>query len=171
MTVRLAPRPPHLLSRFSLLTACAVVLAAGCDRPSADYDGLQLADVSGVVTIDGEPLPGAVVRFYKAGDRVRYAYGETDAEGRYSLRYNSEAEGVSPGKKDVVISTALSGPEVQRKAGPERVPARYNRDTELTRTVERDGSHTFDFALTSDGEIAEPRAGDEEENENAPGEG
>ncbi|QDT14592.1 transthyretin-like family protein [Alienimonas californiensis] len=134
----------------------ALALTIGCGGPSPDYRSVGLADVSGVVTLDGAPLENAVVRFYEAGRRVRYSYGQTDADGRYSLQLNTRQDGVLPGEKEVVISTAATGFEVKNGGGPERVPARYNRDTELTRTVERDGSHSFDFDLTSDGEIAEP---------------
>ena len=146
--------------RRAFLAAALLAAAAGCDgRPTANYSTLNLAEVGGRVTLDGQPLEGAVVRFYKPGNRARYAYGQTDADGAYSLRYNSRQAGVTPGPKEVRISTAVTGPEVKGGGGPERVPVRYNRDTELTATVDRNGSHTFDFDLTSDGEIAEPDAG------------
>ena len=141
--------------------------AVGCDsRPRADYGSVGLASVSGTVTMDGEPLEGAVVRFRHTDNPMRYAYGRTDAAGRYSLNFNSEASGALPGPKTVTISTAATGPEVVGGGGPERVPARYNRDSELLEMVDPGGSHTFDFALTSDGEIAEPdpaEAGGEDE--------
>ena len=153
--------PPSVV----LLLALAV---AGCEGPPrADYGSVGLADVSGTVTMDGKPLEGAVVRFRHADNPMRYAYGQTDADGHYSLQFNSEAPGALPGPKAVLISTAATGPEVRSGGGPERVPVRYNRDTELTAVVEKDGSHTFDFDLTSDGEIAEPEPSDEEGGEGA----
>ncbi|WP_174977613.1 carboxypeptidase regulatory-like domain-containing protein [Alienimonas chondri] len=147
-----------LFAAFCLGTLALI----GCGPPQADYDSVGLATVSGTITMDDKPLEGAVVRFYEAGGRGRYSYGETNADGYYELQFNSEAAGVLQGQKDVVISTAMTGAEVKRNAGPEQVPTRYNRETELTRTVEENGTHTFDFALTSDGEIAKtPRGGGE----------
>ena len=152
------PRPVR--RRRFLFSAAALAVAgfaaAGCGRPEANYSSLRLATVGGRVTMDGQPLEGAVVRFYKEGKRTRYSYGETDADGNYTLQLNSRQPGIEYGTKDVVISTALKGPEVKNGGGPERVPVRYNRDTELTAQVEMDGDHTFNFDLTSDGEIAEP---------------
>ena len=150
-------RHPARRLTFAPAMFAALALAAGCGGPpAADYGGIGLAQVSGTVTLDGAPLGGAVVRFHDPGARGKYAYGQTDAGGFYTMHFNSEAAGVLPGPKEVVISTAATGPEVRGGGGPERVPARYNRDTELTAVVEQDGSHTFDFALTSGGELAEP---------------
>ena len=165
------PAPPRRTAAAALLAAAAVLaalFAAGCGgRPTADYSILRLAEAGGRVTLDGQPLEGAVVRFHPADGSPRYAYGQTDADGRYTLNFDSRQPGVRPGKKVVRISTAATGPEVVGGGGPERVPVRYNRDTELTATVDPHGSHTFDFALTSDGEIAEPEPSGEVDGEAA----
>lgn len=154
------PRRPHAAATL-LLTLAA---AAGCGGPERDYSSLDLATVEGRVTLDGEPLEGATVRFYKTGDRRRYSYGETDAGGRYELRFNSRRDGVLPGTKEVTISTSAKGPEVKNPGGTELVPVRYNRDTELTAVLTGGDAHTLDFDLTSDGEIVQPEAGDEQSN-------
>ena len=155
------PARPRPAAAVPLVLCLAAGWAAGCGgRPSADYSGVGLADVSGTVTLDGDPLAGAVVRFHEPGTG-RYAFAETDGAGRYTLQFNSEAAGVLPGPKEVHISTAATGPEVTGGGGPERVPARYNRDTELTAEVKADATHTFDFALTSGGETADPPAAPE----------
>ncbi|MEM9701976.1 MAG: hypothetical protein AAF907_05990, partial [Planctomycetota bacterium] len=145
-----------------------ILLNVGCGHRTPDYAGAGVAQASGTVTLDGEPLKHAVVRFYDP-TRTRYAYAETDASGYYELQLNTDAAGVLPGEKIVVISTALSGPEVKHGGGPERAPARYNRDSQLIETVDPGGSHTFDFALTSDGEITEPIGGSGEEGDDGEG--
>ena len=156
---RTLPRPAAVASGLLLGVA-----AAGCfGPPRADYSDVGLVDVSGTVTLDGEPLEGAVVRFFDVGAPGKYSFAQTDANGYYELQFNTEAAGVLPGGKEVLISTAATGPEVKGGGGPERVPARYNRDTELVEVVEEGvSSQTFDFALTSGGEIAERPAGPQE---------
>lgn len=136
-----------------------LVAAAGCGGQSPDYGVLNLVDVSGTVTLDGDPLAGAGVLF-EAGDQT-YSYAQTDDSGRYSLQFNSEISGVMPGPKTVRIkSTGLAfedggEDETETEDGvsptkqPERVPARYNSASTLTVTVS-DSERRFDFALTSD---------------------
>ena len=141
--------------RTSLLLA-AVLAAAGCGGPKPDYSSLNLTDVSGTVTLDGAPLEGAEVRFYDAGDRSRYAYGRTDADGFYTLNYDSRMEGVKPGPKEIFISTSAGGANDPQTGGPERVPARYNKKSTMTETVEPGGAQTFDYALTSEGDGDDP---------------
>ncbi len=64
------------------LLPCLLIAAclAGCGG-----DGLQLVQVNGTVTLDGQPLVGAAVIFHPDGGRP--SVGETDSEGRYSLKY------------------------------------------------------------------------------------
>lgn len=134
-------------------------IALGCgSAPRADYHKLDLVDISGTVTLDGEPLSGARVIF-EASDQT-FSYGQTDASGRYELMLNSEKSGVLPGDKRVRISTAATvaegeedeeDPDVAPAADAERerVPECYNRHSRLRVTVsEHDAS--VDFKLTSD---------------------
>jgi hypothetical protein len=140
----------------------AIVLASlltwGCGGPPGpDYGRLDLAEVEGGVTLDGEPLAGALIVF-EAADHS-FSYGKTDRDGHYRLMFNSEKSGVTRGPKTVRIWSSLDVPgeaemrsdeddTVQRSQRPERVPARYNARSTLTATVEED-SQTFDFDLQS----------------------
>lgn len=51
------------------------------------YDALPFGQITGTVTLEGTPLPGIRVAFYRTSDRNRVPpptiYVETDAEGRY----------------------------------------------------------------------------------------
>lgn len=144
------------------------LLIVGCDTtPHARYDKLNLLDASGTITLDGAPLPNAVVVF--EDENGRFSAGLTDADGDYTLRFNSEVDGVTPGKKTVRISTTrkISGlnttgegdilsAEAARqegmKAAPadiELVPEQYNRKSGLNVTVKPDEDQTFDFDLKS----------------------
>ena len=63
----------------------------GCDS------GLRTQFVEGIVTLNGEPVEGAMVTFVPVADgsSARMAVGTTDARGRYTL---TVAEGGSPGR-------------------------------------------------------------------------
>jgi hypothetical protein len=144
----------------ALFTICLAAALSGCgDAPEG------LSTVAGTVTLDGQPLEGALVEFtpQEAGSP---SVGRTDGEGNYELQFNRDHMGAAVGQHQVRISTYNPGdPEGDPPvaAVPEKVPAKYNVKTELTKTVE-DGSNTIDFELDSKGEIITPdklsRAGD-----------
>lgn len=139
---------------------------AGCGGSS----GPDLHEVSGTVTLDGEPLPDAVVRFIPetegTAEYVRPATGVTDSSGWYSLSFSSSREGALPGKYRVAISTFREGGYDEDEDGnpipgaPESVPVVYNSETTLTATVPSD---SYDFDLKSDaGDVVQPTQTGEE---------
>ena len=157
----------------SLISAfAAAAFLCGCDTaPRADYSGLNLVDVTGTVTLDGEPLPDAVITFDEPDGRS-FSYARTDSAGGYTMRFDSDVNGVLPGPKRVRISTTRSivgleppgqgeadgldeaedagGEEAFGPTAEELVPARYRgADSELAADVS-DEADTFDFDLTSD---------------------
>ena len=94
MRMKLPEHVAILMSGLIGLAACS-----GCGTPSGTVP------VSGVIFVDGQPLPGAGV-FYIADDFLaadptipaRPAHGTTDAEGRYALY-----PGVFPGGYRVIV--------------------------------------------------------------------
>lgn len=82
-------------------TGLAIGLFAGCSD-----SGLQLAKVSGVVTVDGEPMAYVGVIFHPELGPI--ATGNTDAEGRFNLVTSNES-GALVGEHVVTISGATSG--------------------------------------------------------------
>lgn len=80
-----------VMMRISLLSVLLLCGCGGADAP-------PMADVSGTVTLSGEPLAGAEVHFL-SGDFE--GYGRTNAEGRYSL-----VRGAPVGKCSVYITKA-----------------------------------------------------------------
>jgi hypothetical protein len=113
----------------------AVTLTTGCG-------GEQFGDVTGRVTLDGEPLVGATVEFQPEGGSP--AYGVTDEQGRYKLLFSADQQGATVGIHRVRIMSFNEG----RPQENERVPARYNRESELVREVKR-GQQTIDFELST----------------------
>ncbi len=146
MTAALLKTPGGLLS--------LLVVLAGCGGGETCYP------VRGRVTLDGHALPDALVFFIPKDPEGRAASAMTDSEGRYELEYVTGQEGVPAGTYEVRITTGREGkPEADPPIPtiPERVPARFNLNTELVREV--DGTQeTFDFELDSGGQIIQPGA-------------
>ncbi len=119
--------------------------------------------VTGTVKLDGQPLEGAVITFYPVvegsgkANRGGASYGQTDAEGKYELVYNRSEKGAEIGPHKVVITTLEEGGGDYGPGTPEKLPKRYNVETELTAEV-TPGRNTIDFLeLTSEGEKQEAR--------------
>ncbi len=144
-----------------------VLIGCGYGPSQPDYASLGLVQISGKVTLDGRPLPGAAVYFHDRPNR-RYSFGVTDTEGRYSLMLDSRMAGVMPGSKEIEITTlknpAASPVDSPGEAGSEgddegdedapatgrqeQVPSRYNTQTTLTYEVTTSNS-AVDFELTT----------------------
>jgi len=105
--------------------------------------GVEIAPVSGRVTLDGRPVKGAYVEFIpKKGGRP--SGGITDEEGRYTLQYSLDDVGAVLGPARVLVTT---GDPENPKERPELIPARYNKQTILEVEVTAD-QHEHNFELT-----------------------
>src|SRR5262249_26074939 len=109
----------------------------------------QLTDVSGRVTIDGQPMPNGSITFIPADGKGKPSAGEVK-DGLYSVK-------VPPGTAKVAISRPVvvgKKQEYDKPDSPEQplvkegLPARYNVTTELTAEV-KPGKNAIDFALLS----------------------
>jgi hypothetical protein len=144
--------PRHSFAQCVFLSAALAVQALlflpGCGK--SGYSELGLVDVSGTVTLDGKPLPGAKVAF--ESEDKRSAMGTTDSSGRYILMYDSQTRGTTPGAKIVRITTVEVGEGGGAAEGAavakETLPARYNRQSELKADVSP-ANKTFNFELKS----------------------
>ena len=122
-----------------------LALAGGCGKPAHIPD---LGEVSGTVTLDGQPLADATINFSPAEGRP--SFGKTDAAGQYSLSFVGEYTGAIVGPHTVRISTEQY---IEREDGTtdyvkESVPPGYNKKSTLTANVEP-GENSFDFELSS----------------------
>lgn len=144
----------HNIKAVAGILVPAFLVCLGCGGGDVGY-------VGGTVTMDGAPLPDALVTFQPEGGRP--SYGRTDQSGRYELIYTRDEKGAVPGKHTVSISTLQEGdPDEGTESVPEKVPAKYNTNTELTREVEP-GPNEFDFDLSSEGKIEVEAESDSEE--------
>jgi hypothetical protein len=146
------------LSRFLLtVTALLGLAVAGCGS-----DSVQVAPVSGTVTMNGDPLPGATVIFRPKTTQddseakgAAESFGKTNQDGHYEL------EGVLTGEKGAVVGlnqvkiTLDAYEDIlpsydedgRDRRGPNPIPANYNKSTTLEFDVPPEGSQKADFDL------------------------
>ncbi len=142
------PSPSARCERSGLAGLVWPLLVLYCLTIPGCGSGGKLAPVRGKVTLNGQPLQGALVEFQPMAPGGSPSSGVTDAEGRYELMYTFDKRGAAPGEHLVSIRTGGtraddSGREVECR---ECVPAKYNSQTELKRTVEP-GRNLLDFDL------------------------
>ncbi len=143
------------------LVVGTMLVTSGCWGSTS---GPELIEVEGVVTLDGQPLPNATVRFVPVThpgkvEYTRPAVGRTDEDGEYFLEYSLSREGALPGEYTVAISTFRDPGEDEEglpvPGKPERVPDTYNLKSTLVADVSAEGG-PYNFDLKSDaGEIRE----------------
>lgn len=136
-------------STIGLAMGC-LLFAIGCSS-----DGPELADVSGTVTVDGKPVPNAVLTFIPTGGTT--SYGKTNVQGKYKMMFTDTKSGAMVGthkveidvkrfSKEEVAEMKASGMEASADFVP--IPKKYDKEP-LTAEVKR-GGNTIDFALTTD---------------------
>lgn len=131
----------------------------GCGGGGDVEEVPPLEKVSGSVTLDGQPVPGISVTFVPAGTaQGSGAYGQTDAEGQYTLTYRTGDPGIPEGSYVVLFSKMAQPdgspiPEGQTAAdvnAQEMIPERYRTTSTPVHNVNVPrGGGSFDFELTS----------------------
>jgi hypothetical protein len=133
-----------------------ILFAAGC----GDSKSYSIAAVSGVVTLDGKPVPRAEITFQPVGDSDNPtpgpgSAGKADAEGRFELQCINGELGAVVGKHKVQIRSHKEQPPGDNDSGAaippqkELIPARYNDESELTFEVPEGGTTEANFELKS----------------------
>jgi hypothetical protein len=135
--------------------ACATILALGafgCGH--AQHSTATLVPAFGTVTIDGAPLPEAMVQFIPTGATPGQGGSAlTDAEGTYKAMTTFGEPGLPAGEYKVIISkrdnpnggAAIAGPEA------ESLPAAYSdkKKTTLKASIPTSGEASNNFVLRS----------------------
>ena len=150
-------------NKFLLFFALLGILAT---VPACGGGAIKTEGVTGVVTLDGEPLPNAEVYFTpvdKASGALQ-SVGRTNEAGEYKLQTHSgKADaGTTPGDYVVTIScfdevetgnmtTNDDGEEIPEMEEVQRVPSRYlNGETSGLKATVVKGSNTCNFDLKSE---------------------
>jgi hypothetical protein len=145
----------HIKKLMTLFSCVGLLVLSGCFGGRSD-----LGQVTGTVTIDGEPINYASVTFMPTQGRA--SIGLTDLNGVYNLVYVIGENGALIGNHKVIVTTKVvketeyggrSGgiKDPVRQTGRKELLPKENSDrnhTELTATVES-GNNTINFDLTS----------------------
>jgi len=134
--------------RNALAATTILVISLGC-LGCGQQEGPTLAEVSGVVTLDGQPVEGAGLQFAMEGPGGAVAYGRTDENGRYQMHFGQNRTGAVIGKNRVRITSddrvTVGG---KKFTSTEVFPPKYNANSEqFVEVVE--GSNEFNFACES----------------------
>lgn len=147
---------------FVVLLSVALPVFSGCGA-----DGPETAEVSGVVTLGGSPLPEATIIFTpdKGG---RSSTAVSDGKGAYTLMFKEDQPGAELGKHTVTVTTGgetydADGNEIERE---EKVPAKYNIDQAYKQEVKA-GANEINLTLEAGpaGSAANSGGGEGEEEE------
>jgi hypothetical protein len=124
----------------SLLSAICLLALTGC--------GAYESSVSGIVTLDGNPLKSGTVVFYPVGGGGAAAYGSVQADGSYTL--DTGASGGLAAGEYVVTVVATTGPQPGALFGKLLTPERYGnaKTTDLKFSV-KTGGNKIDLPLRS----------------------
>ncbi len=150
------------LFRLLVLAVIASPITAsfGCrDQLQPEYEKLGLVDISGRVTLDGQPLSNCTVIFEES--EFLYSSGVTDSNGNYKLMFDSRKSGIVPGEKTVRFKAGV--PAKENTSGAEEedpdakptaanrpaIPDCYGKESKLKVTVSGNDS-SFNFDLKSD---------------------
>ena len=79
--------------------ALVLIGIGGCSKPSAD-----LAKASGLVTLDGVPVPEAKIMFHPVAGGARTSYGTTNEKGEFKASTFGMYDGALVGHHQVTIT-------------------------------------------------------------------
>jgi hypothetical protein len=135
------------VTRLALLGVCLAIWT-GCSRST----GRQ--SLEGIVTFDSAPLADGSIVFLPQADTKSPTSGGDIAQGRFSI---ASSGGTACGTFRVEITALrktgkkVKDPQLNKwiDETEQFVPARYNRQSELTATVTEQGPNRFQFAITS----------------------
>lgn len=119
-----------------------ILMLAGCGRGN-----VNVVPVSGIVTLDGNPVAAAYVTFLPQNGRP--SVGRTDLDGRYELAFTGKNKGALVGTHRVTVSTQQDAmPDLGIEGAAEQIPEWYNSKTQLILEVTREPK-PYDLKLTS----------------------
>ncbi len=131
--------------------ASAIVLLAGCKDQNLD----KRAEVSGAVTLDGQPVQKAAITFFPTGGTSGPTAGGTVVNGMYHI---SQAEGPVIGDNRVEFNgSKTTGKKIKDRYGDDITqeetvplfPEKYSMRSKLQVTVKPGHNENLDFHLNT----------------------
>ena len=136
---------------------CVVMLLAGCGPKHPNLPAQY--PVTGKITLDGKPLPGAGIMYLPRGNtRGTGSFGMTDKEGSYTLKSDHGGPGAPEGEYAVTISRVVNRdgtpyvprPDAAEAGERETLPGHYSDSMKtILRANVPKGGDTINFELTS----------------------
>ncbi len=136
----------RLMNNLSFfLAVAALIVASGCSE--GDF---PVAPVTGVVTLDGAPLPGGQIRFApvnanQAGLTGKAGFGVIGSDGAYELATFGENDGAIIGKHWVTIYG--HNPRAPKESAS--LP-KFGKFTVPAQQEVKEGDNKIDIAITTD---------------------
>ncbi|TWU21353.1 hypothetical protein [Bythopirellula polymerisocia] len=129
-----------------------LIVVSGCSE-----DRFTIVPVSGLVTLNGEPLEDAYVTFdprssSEDGIAGPGSFGRTDLQGRYELTTFDDRKGAVQASHRVAIRTMIAEEDSNERVKivrKELLPDEYHRRSILTFQVPQGGTDQANFELTS----------------------
>lgn len=98
------------MSRYSTWRSITALMVLLTVLPGCQESGVPLGRVSGVITVDGQPVEMATVSFYPE-NQGRASIGKTNEAGEYELSFSANRNGAIIGKHQVTVSTEFMAQE------------------------------------------------------------
>ncbi|MEO9594235.1 carboxypeptidase regulatory-like domain-containing protein [Rhodopirellula bahusiensis] len=112
---------PNMRKQFFLLGPSMLLVGLMAAVSGCGPSGPETGEVTGVVSMDGDPVPGASITFYPVSGRQ--SFGKSDQEGRYTLEYSKDMPGAVTGQHRVKIMTGGMGAP-SMPSGPAESPSK-----------------------------------------------
>lgn len=132
-------KPSISIPRIAIIPMLALAVGGGCS--SGNRAGVDLAEVTGVVTLDGKPVKQVEVMFMPEGGAIE-SRGITDDEGKFVAYYPPAYPGAVPGKHRVLFELKDADQH------PDLIPKKYRNGSKgIEVDVAKDAPNAFTFEL------------------------
>lgn len=122
--------------QMRMVLAVLLLCSLGCE------DGPKLGSVTGLITLEGEPLANATITFTPADGWS--AFDRTGPDGQYELQFQDGRKGAMVGENEVRIETAhIAAGGVTH---PEILPKKYHEESDIVKDVQP-GKQEINFEL------------------------
>jgi len=142
--------PPIRITRGLFVAVATALAAPGCGGGGGD--NLPRQEVTGTVTLNGQPLAQGTLQFMPMSQEQGTLAGAEVKDGKFTI---GRDKGPVPGGYKVMIFSSGGAAPVSTDAMPgqappppkELIPPQYNATTTLNVEVKAEGPNTFDFPL------------------------